>query len=299
LHALHSIPAIDLVAGEPDDLKARKKAKAMQRQRESAEKFRALHAQGQMLILPNAWDAASAKLAEEAGAQAIATSSAALAWSHGYPDGEKLPPASFIGAVQEIVRVAKVPVSADSEMGFGDTPEGAAKFVMSLVDAGAVGINIEDRTSPPELLVAKIGAIKAAAKAKDVEIFINARTDVYLANLVSDDKRLAEAIRRGKLYAEAGADGLFVPALNDLAGIRKVVNAIDLPINILIFKATPVVAQLKQAGVRRLSAGTAIAGAAYGAAVRATKMLLDEGRYDAIFSSSADNPGFNKLFTHP
>ena len=96
----------------------------MQRQRDTAEKFRALHARGQILILPNAWDAASAKLSEEAGAQAIATSSAALAWSHGYPDGEKLPPASFIAAVQEIVRIAKVPVSADSEMGFGDTPDG-------------------------------------------------------------------------------------------------------------------------------------------------------------------------------
>jgi 2-methylisocitrate lyase-like PEP mutase family enzyme len=122
----------------------------MQRQRENAEKFRALHARGRLLILPNAWDAASAKLAEEAGAAAIATSSAALAWSHGYPDGEKLPAAIFIAAVQEIVRIAKVPVSADSEMGFADTPEGAAKFVMSLADMGVAGINLEDRTSPPE-----------------------------------------------------------------------------------------------------------------------------------------------------
>jgi 2-methylisocitrate lyase-like PEP mutase family enzyme len=111
----------------------------MQRQRDTAEKFRALHARGRVLILPNVWDAASAKLADEAGAQAIATSSAALAWSHGYPDGEKLPPASFIAALQEIVRIAKVPVSADSETGFGNTPEGVAEFMMSLVDVGAVG----------------------------------------------------------------------------------------------------------------------------------------------------------------
>lgn len=269
----------------------------MQRQRDTAEKFRALHARGHILILPNAWDAASAKIAEEAGAQAIATSSAALAWSHGYPDGQKLPPTAFLAAVQEIVRIAKVPVSADSEMGFSDTPDGVAEFVMSLVDAGVVGINLEDRTSPPELLAAKIKSIKAAAKAKDADIFINARTDVYLANLVSDDKKLAEAIRRGKLYAQAGADGLFVPALNDLAGIRELVGTIDLPVNILIFKATPLVSQLKEAGVRRLSAGTAIAGAAYGAAVRATKMLLSEGKYDAIFSSSNDNPNFNALFS--
>jgi 2-methylisocitrate lyase-like PEP mutase family enzyme len=268
----------------------------MERQRDTAEKFRALHARGAILILPNAWDAASAKIAEEAGAEAIATSSAALAWSHGYPDGQKLPPAAFLAAVQEIVRIAKIPVSADSEMGFSDTPEGVAEFVMSLADLGVAGINLEDRTSPPELLVAKIRAIKAAAKAKDADIFINARTDVYLANLVSDDKKLAEAIRRGKLYAQAGADGLFVPALNDLAGIRDVVKAVDLPLNILVFKATPPVAQLKEAGVRRVSAGTAISGAAYGAAMRATKMLLGEGKYDAIFSSSGDCPNFNKLF---
>jgi 2-methylisocitrate lyase-like PEP mutase family enzyme len=268
----------------------------MQRQRDNAEKFRGLHARGHVLILPNAWDAASAKIAEEAGAQAIATSSAALAWSHGYPDGQKLPPAAFLAAVQEIVRIAQVPVSADSEMGFSDTPEGAAQFVMSLADLGVAGINLEDRTSPPELLVAKIRAIKATTKEKGADIFINARTDVYLANLVSDDKKLAEAIRRGRLYAEAGADGFFVPALNDLAGIREVVQAIDLPVNILVFKATPPVAQLKEAGVRRVSAGTAVSGAAYGAAVRATKMLLDEGKYAAIFSSSGDCPNFNKLF---
>ncbi len=268
----------------------------MLRQRDNAKKFHALHARGHILILPNAWDAASAKIAEEAGAQAIATSSAALAWSHGYADGQKLPPAAFLAAVQEIIRIAKVPVSADSEMGFSDTPQGAADFVMSLAALGVAGINLEDRTSPPELLVAKIKAIKATAKEKGADVFINARTDVYLANLVSDGEKLAEAIRRGKLYAEAGADGFFVPALNDLAGIREVVGAVDLPVNILVLKATPLVAQLKEAGVRRVSAGTAISNAAYGAAVRATKMLLDEGRYDAIFSSSGDCPNFNKLF---
>jgi 2-methylisocitrate lyase-like PEP mutase family enzyme len=268
----------------------------MQRQRDTAEKFRALHARGHVLILPNVWDAASAKLAEGAGAGAIATSSAALAWCHGYADGEFLPVPVFLAAVQEIVRVAKVPVSVDSEMGFADTPKGVADFVMSLAGMGVVGINLEDRKAAPELLVEKIRAIKSAAKASGADVFINARTDVYLANLVSDDKKLAEAIRRGKLYAQAGADGLFVPALNDLAGIREVVGAIDLPVNILTMKATPAIAALKDAGVRRVSAGASISRAAYGAAVRAMNMLVSEGKYDAIFSSSADCPDFNKLF---
>jgi 2-methylisocitrate lyase-like PEP mutase family enzyme len=202
----------------------------------------------------------------------------------------------LIAVVQEIVRIAQVPVTVDSEMGFSDTPEGAAAFIMSLIDLGAAGINLEDRTSPPELLAAKIKAIKAAAKAKGADIFINARTDVYLANLVGGDAKLGEAIRRGKIYAAAGADGLFVPALNDLAGIREVVNTIDLPVNILTMKATPPIAQLKEAGVRRVSAGAAPGLAAYGAAMRGMTMLLDEGKYDAIFSSAADCPNFNKLF---
>ncbi|MGA9794055.1 MAG: isocitrate lyase/phosphoenolpyruvate mutase family protein [Rhizomicrobium sp.] len=268
----------------------------MQRQRETAEKFRALHARGRLLILPNAWDAASAKLAETACAEAIATSSAALAWSHGYADGQFLPATVFLAAVREIVRIAKVPVTVDSEMGFADTPDGTAQFVMALAEAGVVGINIEDRASPPELLAAKIKAIKTAAKAKGADIFINARTDVYLHNLVNDGEKVAEVIRRGKLYAEAGADGLFVPALNDLAGLREVANAIDLPINVLTMKATPPVAQLKEAGVRRVSAGAGPGRAAYGAAARAMKMLMDEGKYDAMFSSAADCPDFNKLF---
>lgn len=271
----------------------------MQRQREKAQKFRALHARGELLILPNAWDAASAKLAETAGAKAIATSSAALAWCHGYPDGELLPVAVFIAAMKEIVRIAMAPVSVDSEMGFSDTPQGAVDFVCTLIDAGAVGINLEDRTAQPELLAAKIKAIKVAVKAKDADIFINARTDVYLHDLVSDDAKLEEAIRRGKLYRDAGADGLFVPALNDLSGIRGVVQAVDLPVNILTMKATPPIAQLKDAGVRRVSAGAGISRAAYGAAVRAAKMFLDDGKYDAMFSSAADCPEFNKLFAHP
>lgn len=167
---------------------------------------------------------------------------------------------------------------------------------MALADAGVVGINLEDRASPPEHLVEKIGAIKIAAKAKGVDMFINARTDVYLANLMSEDKKLAEAIRRGKLYAAAGADGFFVPVLNDLAGIREVAGAVDLPINTMVMKATPLVAALKDAGVRRVSAGASTSRAAYGAAMRAMKMLVSEGKYDAIFSSSGDCPDFNTLF---
>ena len=167
---------------------------------------------------------------------------------------------------------------------------------MALIDLGVAGINLEDANGIPELLAAKIEAIKAAVKAKGTDIFINARCDVYLFNLAPDDQKLTETLRRGKLYAEAGADGLFAPAMHDLKDIGEAVRAIDLPLNSLVMKASPPLKELKAAGVRRISAGASIGSAAYGAAARAMKMLLDEGKYDAIYASSGDCPNFNKAF---
>src|ERR1700679_1669428 len=158
------------------------------------ETFRALHAPGHILVLPNAWDAASARAGEDAGAEAIATSSAAVAWSHGYPDGELIPAATLVTMVREIIRVVKLPVSVDSEAGYSHDPAKVADFVGALIDAGAAGINLEDGSASPDLLAAKITAIKKAAKARGADIFINARADVYLRNLVADDAKLAETI---------------------------------------------------------------------------------------------------------
>ncbi len=154
--------------------------------------------------------------------------------------------------------------------------------------------NLEDGTEAPDLLVAKIRAIKSAARGTD--IFVNARSDVYLKNLLPDDKKLAEMIRRGNLYRDAGADGFFAPGVNDIAAIREVVKAVDLPTNILLMRATPPIAELKAAGVRRVSAGAVVGRAAYGAATRGVKMLLEEGKPDALFASSGDCPDFNKAF---
>lgn len=269
----------------------------MSNQTERVAQFRALHAPGGLLVLPNAWDAASGRMVQEAGARAIATSSAAVAWCHGYPDGEGLPRDIVMRATAEIIRVTRLPVSVDSEAGYAADPAGVAAHVLALIDLGVAGINLEDGRGSPDLLAAKIKAIKTAAKAKGVDIFVNARTDVYLKNLVPDEAKLGEAIRRGTLYRDAGADGLFVPALIDLAGIREIVRAIDLPLNALVQKQLPPVADLKAAGVRRVSAGASIGRAAYGAAAHATKMLLNEGKYDAIFAATGDCPEFNPLFT--
>jgi 2-methylisocitrate lyase-like PEP mutase family enzyme len=268
----------------------------MSTQGERLEQFRALHAPGKILVLPNAWDAASARLAQEAGAAAIATSSAAVAWCHGYADREHIPIGTALEAVREILRVVSVPVSVDNEAGYSEEPEKVAAHACALMELGAGGINIEDGTAPPELLAAKIGAIKRAVKAKGADIFINARCDVYLQNLAPDDRKLEESLRRGKLYAQAGADGLFMPGMSNTAQIRDVVNAIDLPVNILIMKNVPAIAELKAAGVRRVSAGALTGRAAYGQAQNAVTMLLKEGRYDAIFATSSDCPNFNGFF---
>jgi 2-methylisocitrate lyase-like PEP mutase family enzyme len=263
-------------------------------QNQMAARFRALHAKGKFLVLPNAWDVASARIAEDAGAEAIATSSAAVAWAHGYPDGEKLPKARLVQLVADIVRLAKVPVSADSEAGFSSTPAEAAAYIVTLAKAGAVGINLEDGRDEPALLAAKIKAIKAACAREGVDVYINARTDVYLKTLVPVERALDETLARGKLYKDAGADGFFVPWAASIDDIRKIAAAIDLPLNALTFKDLPPVAALKDAGVRRLSAGAGTARAAYGATRRAALDLL-KGSYATMNAEADGCPNLNAL----
>lgn len=264
-------------------------------QNQSAARFRALHGSGNLLLLPNAWDAASARVAEDCGAKAIATSSAAVAWAHGYPDGQKIPKAALLALVGAIVRVAKLPVSADSEAGYSSSPEEAAEFVAALGRAGAVGINLEDGAEPPERLVSKIEAIKSRAASEGLDIYVNARTDVYLKSLAPAERALEETLARGRLYRDAGADGFFVPGLTDVSGLRKIAEAIALPLNVLILRGLPPASALKEAGVRRISAGSGMARAAYGAVRRAASEMLNEGRYDRMFAEAEGCPNLNAL----
>jgi len=264
-------------------------------QESSTAEFRALHAAGSILVLPNAWDAASARIVEACGAKAVATSSAAVSWAHGYPDGEALPKETLLSMVAEIVRAVGVPLSVDSEEGFSSDPAEAAEFVLELVRVGAAGINLEDGQSPPDLLTAKIAAIKQACARENRTVFVNARTDVYLRSLVPAENAVEESIARGRRYREAGADGLFVPGVTDLAAMKQIADTVDLPLNVLVWQGLPPVAELRAAGVRRVSAGAATARAAYGALVHGTKEMLGEGRYDAIFSAAADCPNMNAI----
>ena len=262
-----------------------------------ASEFRRLHQQPRPLLLPNAWDAGSARMIEACGAAAIATTSAGLAWSRGYPDGNVLPPRVLAAAVEEIARVLSVPLTVDSEGGYSTDPRAVGETVAALVGAGAVGINLEDGSASPELLSAKITAAKTAALHAGVDLFVNARTDVYLRGLVPRERAVEETIERARRYRAAGCDGIFVPALSDPAAIRSIAAAIALPLNVMVLPHLPPVAELAALGVRRVSAGAAIAQAAYTVARRAATRFLADGVYDAMFESPADYSELNALFS--
>lgn len=262
--------------------------------RDHAQRFRALHAAGRLLVLPNAWDALSARVVEAAGAEAIATSSAAVAWAHGYPDGEHLPLAALVDAVRAIVGVVSIPVTVDVERGYSDDPAAVVEAIARLADAGAAGVNLEDRAGPPEVLAAKIRACKADATL--AEVFVNARTDVFLRGALPKESALAEAIARGRAYADAGADGLFVPKVAAPDAIEALARSTPLPLNVMVVPGLPDLIELRARGVRRLSAGPWLAVTAIHAARRACVDLLERGSYAGIsFEAELGTAALNEL----
>lgn len=258
--------------------------------------FRELHAPGRLLRLPNAWDAGSARLIEASGAAAIATTSAGLAWARGYRDGDVLPRSVLTAAVAEIARVISVPLSADLEGGYSSDPRAVGETIAAVIDAGAVGVNLEDGGDPPDLLCAKIEAAKRAASRAGVDLFVNARTDVYLRGLVPAERAVAESIARGNRYRDAGCDGFFVPKVSAAGEIRAIAAAVALPLNVLVMPGLAPVAELEALGVRRVSAGSGIAAAALGVTRRAARQFLEEGRYEAMFETSVEYRAINDLF---
>ncbi|MGH6949360.1 MAG: isocitrate lyase/PEP mutase family protein, partial [Vitreimonas sp.] len=227
---------------------------------QDASVFHALHKD--ILILPNAWDAASARVMQEAGAKAIATSSAAVAWAHGYADGHHFPVAKLIAVVEEIARAVNVPITCDAEGGYDDDPRKAAENVVALINAGAVGINLEDGTQPRDLHLRKIEAVREAAARTGVDLFVNARTDVFLKKLVAPEQAVAETLRRAAAIKSAGANGLFVPAAIKSEDIAAIAEGAGLPVNVMALPGVANAAQLKELGVKRLSAATSIFNAA-------------------------------------
>jgi 2-methylisocitrate lyase-like PEP mutase family enzyme len=223
-----------------------------------ADKFHALHRD--FLILPNAWDPGSARVIETCGATAIATTSSGLGWSCGYPDGNAIPVDVLARSVASIARVISVPLSVDIEGGYASDAETVGKNVAVILESGGIGINIEDGKDPPDLLVRKISAARQAGEHVGVRLFVNARTDVYLHALVAKERMLAESVERAARYREAGADGIFVPGVTHPDALRAIAEAVaPLPLNAMVRPDLPPAAALKSLGVRRLSAGGAIA----------------------------------------
>lgn len=221
------------------------------------ELFHQLHATG-LLLLSNCWDGGSARLADAAGSKALATSSAAVAWAHGYKDGSTLPGDLLLQTVRDIRRASALPLTVDAEDGYSDDPVAVAKLIRALLQAGVVGINIEDGSKAPELLCRKISAIRQMADAEGVQLYINARCDVYLRSLAAPEERVAETLRRASLYKAAGASGLFAAGVRDEAEIEAIAAACAMPLNVLVRPGFPPIARLEQLGVRRLSAGSDI-----------------------------------------
>src|SRR5271169_6361391 len=202
--------------------------------RQKANAFRAMHHTGKALVLANVWDVASARVIEEAGFEAIATSSAAVAFSLGYPDGQKISREEMMARAARIARSVKVPVTVDVEAGYGDSPEDAAETARGVIEAGAVGMNLEDGTDDPQhplvdltLQLEKIRAIREAALESSVLLVLNARTDVYLAQVGAPELRYGETVRRLLAYRDGGADCVFAPGLQDAETISQLAKEVQ------------------------------------------------------------------------
>lgn len=263
--------------------------------RDRALAFRSLHVPGRPLVLPNAWDAMSARLAEDAGAAAVATTSAGLSWASGAADGDRLERERALRAVARVAATVRVPVSADIETGYADDPEGVADTVRAVLAAGAVGVNIEDALYEPgrsplrEVAeqAERIAAAREAADAEGVPLFVNARIDTFLRGGGGgagsrDSGGMDATLERAAAFRAAGADGIFVPGAVEPETVRTLVEGVDGPLNVLVGPGAPPVAELAALGVARVSAGSSVAQAAYAVARRAARELLGAGTYGAL-----------------
>jgi len=268
-----------------------------------AEAFQRMHLGPQILVIANAWDAASARVFEEAGVRAVGTGSAGIAFSHGYRDDEFIPRDVILRATREIVASVDVPVTADILTGLGDSLDEVVATVREVTAIGAVGINIEDgsEVGGPQLIdverqVEKIRAVCEAVRASGVRIVVNARTDSFWLRLGDEKERLRVAIARANRYREAGADCLFVPSAADRATIRTLVREIAGPVNILAVPGCPPVAELQELGVRRVSEGSGPMRATMMLARRIAEELLQKGTYTRFHEDAMPYSEANRLF---
>jgi 2-methylisocitrate lyase-like PEP mutase family enzyme len=269
---------------------------------QKANSLRALHHTGKVLLLPNVWDVASARTIEEAGFPAIATTSAGIAFSLGYPDGQKISRQEMLAHVARIARAVKVAVTADVEAGYGELPEDAAETTRQVIAAGAVGMNFEDGTDDPQhplidlpLQLERIRAIREVAEKSGVPIVLNARTDVYLAQVGPPETRYDHALRRLQAYRDAGADCVFLPGLRDPETIKQFVKDVQCPLNILAGPGSLSITELGKLGVARVSLGSAPMRATLGLLRRIADELKASGTYQALEGAPAHGDVNNML----
>ncbi len=258
-------------------------------QAQRAELFRNMHQGPSLLLLPNAWDALGARIFAAAGFSAIATTSGGVSWAIGYADGEAAPWEEVVEATRRIVRAVHLPVTADIEAGFGDTPEAVGKSVREIIGVGAVGVNLEDGTprgaTPIRSIAEAAERIRAAcdaARETGVPIVINARTDLYLRNIGDPATRFDEAVERARAYLAAGADCFYPIALSDRDTIRRMAEAVGAPININVRAGSPNVAELEALGVARASTASQIALMSAATVRQIAEQLRTTGRFDAL-----------------
>lgn len=228
-----------------------------------AQQFADLHNSGDPIILYNIWDAGSAKAVAKTGAAAVATGSWSVAAAQGFADGEALPLDFLLRIVSQIVKNVDVPVTVDFEGGYATAPDDVAGNVDQLMETGVVGINFEDRIVPGNDIhsiadqSARIGAIRKAAKGREIPFFINARTDLFLREKDTSKHAgfVAEAKERAQAYADAGASGFFIPGLTDADLIEDICASSPLPVNVMKSDTCPDLSELKRLGVARVSYG--------------------------------------------
>ena len=260
-------------------------------QPQKAETFRRMHDRSRILVLPNAWDVASARIFEAIGFRAIATTSSGVANSLGYPDGEAVSRDEMLAVITRIARGLTVPLSADIESGYAGDADALQATIRAVIYAGAVGINLEDgmhdgshQLYPVGVAVERIKAARAAADSAGVPIVINARTDVFLHAIGEKSSRFDHTVSRANAYLSAGADCVFVPGPADAATIGTLAAAIAGPINVMVLPGMPSAPELEKLGVARVSTGGGPARAALTAVRRIAEELLSSGTYSRFIS---------------
>lgn len=272
-------------------------------QKTKAINFKNLHNGLKILILPNAWDVASAKLYEQAGFDAIGTTSAGIAASFGFAEPEKISRAEMLNVVTRIVKAVDLPVTADIEAGYAQTADGVAETVKLIISTGAVGINLEDSPGLSnntlqsiEMQVDRLSAAHEAALSTGIPLVINARTDVYLFTDESPSNQLNNVIRRANAYLEAGADCVFVPGVVEANIISHLVREIQGPINILANSGVPTISELQKLGVARVSMGSGPMRATLSLVRHIANELLEIGTYTKFTADTIPYSEVNKFF---